>query len=81
MNEQQAFETIDAPRRWWFRRGLAIWAAVMLTVQLALVVAGKLPTGMTDPFTTLAWIFGAVILAFFGNNGAVEWIAQRSLKK
>ena len=66
----------DAAIHWRHRRRLAYWAMTALTVMAALALLGRTPDSAGPLLETIAWVFGFVVGAYYGNN-ALEAFAHR----
>lgn len=75
-DERQAPANPDPAAYWRHRRRLAYWAMTALTIMAGLALLGKTPDSAGPLLETIAWVFGFVIGAYFGNN-AIEAFAGR----
>lgn len=66
----------DPARYWRHRRRLAYWSMTALSVALAMALAGRVPEPMTQLVEGLCWIFGVVVMGYYGGN-AIEAMARR----
>lgn len=61
---------------WKHRRRLAYMAFLVLTVMAATALFGEIRDEQTELVAGLAWVFGFVVIAYYGNNAA-EAFAKR----
>jgi len=61
---------------WRHRRRLAYWAMTALTAMAGLALLGLVPDATVPLLETVAWVFGFVIGAYYGNN-ALEAFASK----
>lgn len=66
----------DPARYWKHRRRLAYWAMALLTISLGLALAGTVRESMVPLVEGLCWIFGVIVLGYYGGN-AVEAMAKK----
>lgn len=60
-----------APTTWWkHRRRLAYWAMAALSAMALAAMMGAIKTETIPLLETLAWVFGVVIVSYFGGNAA-----------
>lgn len=55
---------------------MAYWSMTALTLMAILAGLGLTPDAATPLLETIAWVFGVVIVSYFGGNAA-EVLAQR----
>ncbi|MDX1816099.1 MAG: hypothetical protein R3180_00160 [Marinobacter sp.] len=66
------------PNRWWFhRRMMAYIALSALVVTMAAILFGSVNPELSEPIQGIAWVFGFVVLGYYGNN-ALEAFANRN---
>lgn len=59
------------PARWWrHRRRLAYWAMSALTLMALAGATGQIRADAVPLLQTIAWVFGIVVVAYYGNNAA-----------
>lgn len=65
----------DPEKHWRHRRRMAYWSMAVLTTALVLAMAGYIPEPMIELVQGLCWVFGAIVLGYYGNN-AMESFAK-----
>ena len=63
---------------WKNRRRMAYWSMSMLTLSLVMALTGRVPEPQMPLVEGLCWIFGTVIILYFGGNAAEEFARRRS---
>lgn len=71
--------TPDTPRGWKHRRiGFYVSLTALLVIGSRLAFGPEVPEGNREPLITLLWVFGLVVVAFYGNNA---WEAVARIKR
>lgn len=66
------------PNQWWFHRRMMAYASLLgLYVILAQMMLGSINTELVPLAQTLAWVFSANLLYYYGGN-AVETVKGKS---
>lgn len=62
------------PNQWWYhRRLMAYLSLAALIVVMLSMFGGRIDKEMLPLAQTLAWVFSANLLYYFGGNAVVEW--------
>lgn len=62
------------PNQWWYhRRVMAYTSMVGLLILLVAAITGSVKTEMVPLAQTLAWVFSANLLYYYGGNAVQEW--------
>lgn len=67
----------DTATHWRHRRRLAYWSMTALSLMALLALLGKTPDSASALLETIAWVFGFVIGAYYGNNAAEAFAGRR----
>ncbi|WP_328186929.1 hypothetical protein [Marinobacter sp. OP 3.4] len=64
------------PNQWWFHRRLMAYVSLAgIVISLLCALTGAIPSTHTDLVEGLCWVFGFILLGYYGNN-AFEAFAQ-----
>jgi hypothetical protein len=62
---------------WRHRRRMAYWSMAMLTVALIAAILGKVPPGSSELVVGVCWVFGTVLVLYFGGSTAETFSPPR----
>lgn len=64
------------PNQWWFHRRLMAYVSLAgIVISLVSALTGRVPATHTDLVEGLCWVFGFILIGYYGNN-AFEAFAQ-----
>lgn len=62
------------PNQWWYHRRLMAYLSLAGLIAIMLsMFGGRIDKEMLPLAQTLAWVFSANLLYYFGGNAVVEW--------
>lgn len=57
------------PNQWWFHRRLMAYVSLFcIVVSLIAAITGRVPETHADLVEGLCWVFGFVVIGYYGNN-------------